>query len=129
MTKDDEVYIGGEVTALTIEALIFEAHSTAQQKGWWEEERNFGEALALIHSEVSEALEEYRDNGATTNSLYYVRDGKGHFKPEGVASEMADILIRVADVCAGFEIPLLEALTDKLEYNKTRDHRHGGRLA
>ena len=38
-----------------------EIHENAVAHGWWDEERGFPEVLALIHSEVSEALEEYDD--------------------------------------------------------------------
>ena len=34
-----------------------EIHEIAVEHGWWEEERSFGEIVALCHSELSEALE------------------------------------------------------------------------
>jgi NTP pyrophosphatase (non-canonical NTP hydrolase) len=66
-------------------------------------------------------LEEYRAG----NAAYYVRDGK----PEGVAAEFADVLIRIGDFCGGFGIDLERAVREKLAYNRTRPHRHGGKLA
>jgi len=46
--------------SMTIETLIAESNQTAKSKGWWDDpDRNIGEILALIHSEVSEALEVY----------------------------------------------------------------------
>jgi hypothetical protein len=43
-----------------IQQLVEEAHNTAQEKGWYEEPVPFGVAVALMHSELSEALEAYR---------------------------------------------------------------------
>lgn len=45
-----------------LEDLMKDLHETSVLKGWWEEERPIPELLCLIHSEVSEALEAYRNN-------------------------------------------------------------------
>ena len=100
--------------------LKFEAHKTAKEKGWWDSKRTFGDQIALMHSELSEALEAYRTNGL----LEYENDGK----PEGVTTELADVLIRIFDICEEYRLPLGQALLNKLAYNKTRSQRHGGKL-
>lgn len=79
-----------------------------------------GEKLALFHSEVSETLEEVRAGHAPTET-YYRADGK----PEGVPSELADILIRVGDLAGAFGIDLEAAVIEKMGYNATRAYRHG----
>ena len=68
-----------------------EAHAIAKDHGWWDEERTFGDLIALVHSELSEALEAYRVCGI-------VDCPHEHTEGAGVASELADVVIRVADM-------------------------------
>lgn len=109
---------------MNIQELMNEFHATAVDKGWWEQERNLGETMFLINTELSEAFEEWR-NGKGLAEIYYSAEGK----PEGVPVEIADAIVRILDMCAGFGIPIVEALQIKKEYNKTRPYRHGGKKA
>lgn len=110
---------------LTVKELLKASHDTAKQKGWWEKERPFGDQVANFHGEVSEAWEEYRKFGLDPAKFLYFVDGK----PEGIAAELADVFIRIADTCEHYGIDLTEAIRVKLEYNKTRPYRHGNKLA
>ena len=110
---------------ISLRELMEESHQTAIAKGWWEEEdRNVGEICALFHSEISEAFEEHR-NGHSLTEIYYEEGGK----PCGFPVEIADLLIRAADYCEHKHIPVIQALCEKLEYNRTRPYRHGGKKA
>lgn len=95
------------------------------EKGWRDPEaphRNFGELISLIHSETSEALEAFRD-GDDYTEISYEDDGK----PVGVASELADVIIRVLDMADEMNIPVIEAVIAKHRYNQTRPYRHGNK--
>ena len=48
-------------------------------------------------------------------------------KPEGIAAELADVIIRVLDYCAYAGIDIENVLEVKHEYNKSRPYRHGGK--
>jgi len=113
----------------TINQLVQEAHANAVAKGWWDEERTFGELIALIHSEASEALEDYRAGRRPTEVWYEINSTDPvHRKPCGIPSELADIVIRVFDVCGRYGIDLEKAITEKMAYNATRPKRHGGKV-
>jgi len=102
-------------------------HKIAKEKGWWQdEERNFAEQIALMHSELSEALEEYRVWGLDDQYFIYTKDESP--KPEGIAVEFADLIIRLLDTCGAYGLPIERAIEEKLEYNKTRKRRHGNKL-
>lgn len=108
-----------------------EAHELAVSKGWWTDVKTnepvdpvakIPEAIALIHSELSEALEEYRRG---TLAPYTAAGGK----PEGFEIELADAVIRIMDLCGALGINLESAIETKHEYNKTRPYRHGNKRA
>lgn len=103
--------------------------------GWYDDARSFGDDIALLHSEVSEAFEEYRGHGV----LAFVRyaDGStgtaanaqyGGMKPLGVPSELADVLVRLLDTCDRYDIDLEAEFEAKLAYNATRGYKHGNKL-
>lgn len=92
-----------------INKFISKCHRIAKNKGWWDTERNDGELIALMHSELSEALEAMRNHG----------------RKEDIAEELADCCIRIFDYCGARNIDLEKTLLRKIEYNKTRPYRHG----
>ena len=88
-----------------------EVYELAKEKGWWDREHPIPELLCLIHSEVSEALEAYRDG-----------------YQEDIAGELADIAIRLFEMAEALKIDLEQEIAKKHEINKNRPYRHGGKV-
>ena len=103
------------------------AHETAFEAGWYKSpetgepiERNFGEVVALIHSELSEALESHRKN---------LMDDK---IPDriGYEVEFADCIIRILDTAYALGLDVPGAIIEKNRFNRKRmDHRLETRAA
>lgn len=100
----------GEQVLYSIQRWQELVHQNAVAHGWWETERNIPEMLCLVHSEVSEALEAYRINDEAN-----------------FGEELADIVIRVLDMCEAFGIDLETEIAKKHSKNCERPYRHGNK--
>ena len=98
--------------------LAKEIHENALAHGWWDEPRNLLEIVALCHSELAEAVEEYRAGRDM------IDPGVGG-KPEGIAVEMADCLIRILDWFGHEGLDVDEIVRQKMAYNRGRPYKHG----
>lgn len=112
----------------TIEAMFVlaanECYDIATSKGWHETERTVPEIAALLHSEVSELFEAYR-NSTLHNSSDHIPEFT--FEEE----EYADIIVRVFDHALESGVSALrlaQAFAAKVEFNRSRPYRHGGKV-
>jgi NTP pyrophosphatase (non-canonical NTP hydrolase) len=134
------------------------AHDNARRHGFHDVPRTVGDGLMLIVTEASEAFEAFREGAEPAAFRYeekveaYDRSGvplttddgtlitvsipRKSFsapggrlrKPVGVPSELADILIRVLDFSGEHSIDLSRAVDEKMRYNRSRSHKHGGKV-
>lgn len=111
----------------TIEEMTAAVREVNTALGWRTGGNTFGDYVALMHSELSEALEAYRDYRLADATPGYDHEMDRPGKPEGVGSEFADVLIRLLDVADIYGIDLVAEFERKLAYNRTREYQHGGR--
>jgi NTP pyrophosphatase (non-canonical NTP hydrolase) len=115
---------------MNINQYVDASYKNAQLRGWHDETRSIGDLICLMHSELSEALEEHR-KGKAPQEIYYVSQNPARkeppSKPEGIPIELADCMIRIFDFCGLHNIDLEKAIQIKMEFNKTRSYRHGNK--
>ncbi len=157
LTKQAEYFEEEEHDILAaFSALQRRSHALARAKEFWLDmgqrvpesavEARLPATLLLSVSEVCEAFEEARGNGLPLNAVYVVNHNlggeavrepfelhgchewwRGREKPEGLAIELADAVIRIADLAEALGVDLGEAIIAKHRYNQTRPARHGGK--
>ncbi len=97
-----------EIKGRSLNELAEVCHRIAVEKGFWDTERNIGEALMLVVTELAEAMEAHR------------RQDDANFR-----EEIADTFIRLLDFCGGLGIDIEEEIALKSAKNKGRPYRHG----
>lgn len=140
------MHIKPTVLTMELNELTRASHEAAVASGFWPDgKRNTGEALMLAVSELGEAMEAHR-RGARANLAAYDLNAKDepvdapfHEDPVEVSNkhlfeyyvkdtledELADAVIRIADLCGGLGIDLGRHVRMKMEYNRTRGKLHG----
>jgi NTP pyrophosphatase (non-canonical NTP hydrolase) len=135
------------INIMKIKQTIKKAHDMAKEKGFWEgENRNIPQALLLVISEVSEATEALRkdhfaDKAVANDLLHDLRvaevDEEFTYNPEdwkrmfeesiksSFEDEIADVAIRLFDLCGGMNIDLEKHIELKMKYNSMRGYKHG----
>lgn len=104
------------MNCMNIKELQKECHEIAKSKGFWETDRDEAIIIALIHSELSEALDYLRHGNKQSDHI-----------PEflGVEEEYADTMIRIFDICERKKYRLEDAILAKMKFNKEREYKHG----
>jgi NTP pyrophosphatase (non-canonical NTP hydrolase) len=131
---------------MKIKDLLIKAHGMAREKGFWDETRNKSELILLIITELAEATEalrkdHYADKSVVTdlyndlvvNShdeefILNESDWKVSFEKSvknTFEDEMADVAIRLFDLCGGLNVDLEKHIDLKMKYNSMRGYKHG----
>lgn len=108
----------GTNLTLDLRSLAAVIYQNAKNKGWWDENRNDGEMIALMHSELSEALEGLRANDPPSDKITQFTS---------VEEELADCIIRILDFAHARNKRVVEAIFAKMQYNSLRAVKHGGK--
>ena len=106
-----------------------ECYRISKDHGFHDPPKSVAEDIALMHSELSEALEDHR-SGYKPDFMWYEtksssNDAEGPLKPCGIPSEIADLIIRALDFCGAHNINIDKAVSEKMAFNRSRPYKHG----
>lgn len=137
-----------EAEKMTVNEFAQDVHKNAVAHGWYDAPITFPEVAVMIHAEISEAVEEWRSGNPVIYGTCALSpenckfskicdnvghpsgaDTEGNCKPEGVAVELCDAVMRIMDFLAFMGVDIEAVLMAKHEYNKGREYRHGGKRA
>ena len=125
-----------------LNTLAEEIYNTAKEKGWHDKPVAFGDCMANIHAELSEAWEDYRAGKPLNEVTYKCRPDYAERvntcnnncdlcqwgKPCGIPSELADVIIRALDACHMYGIDADKIIQEKMRFNQHRPYKHGGKV-
>jgi NTP pyrophosphatase (non-canonical NTP hydrolase) len=97
-------------------------HKLSRESGLWESEKTrtrFLEIMSCAHSELGEALECFRTGNGPDKNIDDM---------SGVEVQLSDVLGCLMDMAAGFNLDIANALLKKMDFNSTRDFKHGGKI-
>ncbi len=126
---------------MTVNDFAKAVHENAVAHGWYDSEITFPEIAVMVHSEISEAVEEWREGNPLVygtcalradecvlhGSCKSVGSPSEDCKPEGLAVELCDAVIRIFDYLAYMGVDIEAVLEAKYAYNTGRPYRHGGK--
>jgi NTP pyrophosphatase (non-canonical NTP hydrolase) len=101
-----------------IERCAQNCHRIALSKGWWDKDRNDGELLMLMVTELAEACEGLRHGNPPSDHIPAFT---------AVEEELSDCMVRILDMSAARGYRIGEALVAKIAFNESREFRHGGK--
>ncbi len=117
----------------TLNSLAKAMHEIAKEKGFWDEKRETGTLLMLIVSELAEAMEadrlgRYADFEQAEQNIKLGGEWLANYQSyikDSFEDEIADVFIRLLDLCGAMSIDISKHIELKANYNKTRECKHG----
>lgn len=136
LDKQQEAQMGYDRLCAGLNDAAKQIHEDNKRKGFWDKERNVGEMLMLVTSELGGAMEAHRkglfvrwedwENGySKQENIEQKKAGFELHVKDKFEDEIADAVIRLLDMSAGLGIDLERHINAKVEYNKLRERLHG----